>query len=125
MKREKTLNEEYNREISDIEALLQTCRKLIQDKMEEKPKAGITFAKGKENERRFSYKEALQELKTLELYFGEKGCFSLGTCQTCKVFDTSGEGPSMGIGICKKQNLIKHKYETCKDHTRQGGGYGV
>ena len=46
MKRQQTLNEEKGKHISDLEAFLSVARKLIIDRIEENPKAGIILAKG-------------------------------------------------------------------------------
>ena len=122
MKRITSLNEDKDCQISDLEALLIVCEKLLNDKLEQKPKAGITLAKGKSNERKISYKEAKILLKLLGAYFGYKGCISIGVCQTCDYFEDAGR---RGIGMCKKNGSICHIWDTCKQHSKEGGGYGV
>lgn len=58
MSRKTTINEESGKQISDLEALFIVMNKLMDDKIEEKPNAGITIAKDRKNERRIRYTKA-------------------------------------------------------------------
>lgn len=124
MKRKPTLNEEKGKQISDLEAFLSVTRKLLIDKLEEKPKAGITLAKGNKNERKVRYSDALRYADSLESFLGTRGMFSMGVCQTCKHFDTKSL-PDSFFGKCKIHKMTVHEYESCLEHSREGGGYGV
>lgn len=119
-----TLNEDKGRAISDLEALMVTMEKLLNDKLEQKPNAGITFAKGQPNEKRFKYTEARVALKCLEEYFDSTGCFSIGVCDTCASFSRAGHG-NRNFGTCKKHGMVGHCWNSCSDHSKKGGGYGI
>lgn len=123
MKRITTLNEDKGKALSDLEALIIVMNKLLEDKIEEKPKAGITLAKGQPNERKIRYTEARKILRRLEFYFGSKGCFSLGVCQTCSSLDQSAHG-NKAFGTCKKKDKHCHIWDSCPEHSKQGGGHG-
>lgn len=75
MKRQQTLNEEKGKHISDLEAFLSVARKLIIDRIEENPKAGIILAKGNKNERKVRYSDALRYADSLESFLGTRGMF--------------------------------------------------
>lgn len=124
MKRIPTLNEDKGKEISDLEALIIVMGKLLSDKIKDKPKAGITLAKGKPNERRFRYIDAKEALRYLEIYLGTKGCFSIGICHTCTKFDTNKPSDE-GFGTCSLTGKLCTKWDTCSNHSTRGGGYGV
>lgn len=124
MERMTTLNEDKGKQISDLEALLITMNKLLDDKLEHKPKAGITLAKGKRNERKFRYSEAKEVLRQMESYFGIKGCISLGICDTCNQFDQRAHG-NKAFGNCKRNGNTCHRWDSCPNHSKNGGGYGI
>lgn len=122
--RKSTLNEDKGKQISDLEALLIVMNKLLDDKLEQKPKAGITLAKGKKNERRFRYSEAKAVLQQLESYFGIRGCLSIGVCATCSSLDQRPHA-NKAFGTCKRSGKMCHIWDSCPDHSKDGGGYGV
>lgn len=124
MGRVTTLNEDKGKQISDLEALLTLMEKLLLDKLEQKPKAGITIAKGKPNERRLRYSEALVLYRQLRAYFGVRGCLSLGVCQTCTSWDNRAHGNPI-FGDCRRSGKTKHGWESCPEHSKEGGGYGL
>lgn len=124
MERKQTLNESSGKQISDLEALLILMNKLLEDKLEQKPKAGITLAKGQPNERRLRYTEARSILRQLEAYFGVKGCFSMGVCQTCFSLNSVGHG-NPAFGTCQKSGKDCHIWDSCPQHSEKGGGYGL
>lgn len=124
MKRITTLNEDKGCKISDLEALLIVMGKLMDDKIEEKPNAGITLAKGKPNERKIRYSEARKLLTQLSDYFGAKGCLSLGICDTCTSFNQSANA-NKAFGICRKTGAHCHRWDSCYNHSKTGGGYGA
>lgn len=124
MPRTTTLNEDKGKQISDLEALLIMMDKLLADKLEQKPKAGITLAKGKPSERRVKYTQARKFLRTLEDYFGSRGCLSMGVCQTCTQLDQRANG-NKAFGTCKRTGKPCHVWDTCPEHSKKGGGYGT
>lgn len=125
MGRRTTLNEDKGRQISDLEALIITMGKLIEDKLEQKPNAGITIAKGKPNERKYRYSEALRDLRVLEGYFGIRGCMSLGVCQTCSSLNINSSATD-AFGVCRKSGgKAVHVWDSCDQHSKKGGGYGL
>lgn len=124
MSRKPTINEEQGKQISDLEALLIMMDKLLSDKLEQKPKAGITLAKGKPSERRLRYSEAVAVLGQLKSYFGIKGCLSIGVCQTCTSLDQRANG-NKAFGTCKRSGKHCHIWDTCPEHSKEGGGFGV
>lgn len=124
MGRISSLNEDKGKTISDLEAVLLVLRKVLDDKLEEKPKAGITLAKGKKNERRIRYSEAKKLLAQMESYFAVRGCLSFGVCDTCKNFDQRAHG-NKAFGTCKRKNTMCHRWDSCDNHSKSGGGYGL
>lgn len=124
MDRKPTLNEEKGKIISDLEALLILMNKLLDDKLEQKPKAGITIAKGQPNEYRLRYKDAKSILKQMESYFGVRGCTSIGVCGTCIYFNPRPHA-NPAFGTCAKGQITRHRWDSCDQHSKEGGGYGV
>lgn len=124
MSRITTLNEDKGKQISDLEALMIIMDKLIGDKLEENPKAGLIIAKGKPNERKIRYHEAKTLLQGLEGYFGQKGSFSLGVCATCTKFDTRSHGTAW-FGTCQTSGALVHEWDGCLKHSVEGGGHGA
>lgn len=120
----KGINEDKGLMVSDLEAMLIVMYKLISDKLEEKPKAGITLAKGKKNEKKVRYKGVKEDLLALIDFCSAKGMLSIGVCETCKSYSTSGHA-SKNFGTCKKTGKQCHRWDTCKEHSKKGGGYGA
>lgn len=119
-----TLNEDKGKVISDLEALLIVMERLLTAKLEQKPNAGITLAKGQPNERKFSYKEAKKVLSALAQYAGVKGMISIGICQTCTHFDSRAYD-TRTMGTCSLSRKTVHCFDTCSCHSKEGGGFGV
>lgn len=124
MTRKETLNESKGKQISDLEAFLIIAEKLLDDKLQERPKAGLTLAKGKPNERKVRYTEAKETLFELRYFFEMKGCMSFGVCETCRSLDQKSHG-NQAFGTCRKSKDVKHIWDTCSEHSREGGGYGL
>lgn len=120
----KGINEVKGKNISDLEALLVVMYKAIDDKVQDKPGAGITLAKGQKNERKVKYKDAKTDLQKLVDYFAQKGCFSFGVCETCTSFDTRGH-ENKCFGTCALNGKTCHIWNTCQQHSKKGGGYGL
>jgi hypothetical protein len=124
MPRKETLNEIKGKKISDLEAFLIIAEKLLEDKLQEKPKAGVTLAKGKPNERKVRYTEARETLNELKYFFEMKGCMSFGVCGTCRSLDQRSHG-NTAFGTCRKTKSVQHIWDTCAEHSKEGGGYGL
>lgn len=122
--RRTSLNEDLGNPISDFEALIIVMQKLLDDKRAEKPNAGITLGKGKQNERRLSYKDAQKALNKLQKFALIKGMISIGVCETCSSFDTSSSTVK-SVGVCRKNGKQMHCWETCPVHSKEGGGFGA
>lgn len=116
-----TLNESSGTTISELEATLILCKRLIEHEIKDGNK-GLIIAKGKPNEVKLTYKRALKVVESIEKSFSYKGCTSYGICGTCKKFDTA-KFQDKEFGYCKGE--MKHKYDTCQNHSRSGGGFGL
>lgn len=116
-----SLNEKAGTTINELEATLILVEKLIQQRIDEGGK-GLIIAKGQPNQVKLSYKKALKVISSIDKCFAYKGCKSLGICQTCKKFDTS-KFESGEFGYCGSE--MRHKYDTCQNHSKSGGGYGL
>lgn len=107
--------------ISELEATLILCEKLLKKELSS-GKKGIILSKGNPNEIKLSYKHAVEVLDSIDKNFKYKGCMSFGICGTCEKFDTKkftdGE-----FGYCN--GTMKHKYDTCQNHSKLGGGFGL
>lgn len=115
-KRITTLNEDKGKQISSLEALLIVMDKLIEDKLEQKPNAGITIAKGKPNEKRIRYNQVRHLFRAFRAYFEKRGCMSIGICETCAYYKNS---------VCSKDKKPKDPWDTCYQHSLNGGGHGI
>lgn len=120
----KSINEDNGKKISDLESALIVLYKLISDKLEDKPKAGVTLAKEKKNEKKVRYAKVKKDLNSLINYLAAKGAFSIGVCETCTNFDQKSTA-NPDYGVCKRSREHCHRWDTCKDHSKRGGGYGV
>ena len=117
-----SLNLKKGKTISELEALFIAVDKLIDEKLEQNPKAGIIIGKGQSNEVRIRYVKLKKRLEILHKFFALKGCFSYGVCQTCSKFNTTSSS-TKEFGVC--QNRTVHCYDTCSEHSKIGGGFGV
>lgn len=108
--------------ISELEIWLHLVGKSLRRQVDLNPKAGLILAKGKPNETRMRYKEALQTLESIEAYFALKGSMSIGICKTCDKFDTSGHTKKY-FGTCRGR--LVHEFDTCTEHSKSGGGFGL
>lgn len=112
-----SLNMDRNGEICDLELFFLVIQELLQDQIK-------NGRKGKKltPEIKMSYKKAQGVLWDLHSYFGLKGCFSFGTCDTCTKFQ-NGMTTSGTIGQCKGQE--RFWCDTCREHSTEGGGFGL
>ena len=103
--------------MSDLEIFFLVCQDLIQGKIKEGRKG-----KKLSPDHKMSYKKAQGILFDLHSYFGLKGCFSFGTCETCEKFGNVISSTGI-IGNCRGQE--KMWCDTCSDHSIKGGGFGL
>lgn len=120
--KKRSLNEDNGYTISDLELTLYGLRKLVVDKLSVKPNAGFVMAKGKPNESRIRYKDMLRVLDSLQTKLGQDGCLSFGVCKTCTRFNPKASLTGE-FGACGTK--IVHEYDSCPNHSKSGGGYGL
>ena len=117
----KSINEQAGTTINELEATLILVEKLLQRQIDAGGK-GIIISKGNTNEVKLTYKKALKVIHSIDKSFSYKGCKSYGICQTCKKFDSRGFTDGE-FGYCGSE--MKHKYDTCQNHSHTGGGFGL
>lgn len=112
-----SINMDRNNQIGDLELFFLVVQELIQDKIKD-------GRKGKKlgQDYKMTYKRAQGVLYDLHSYFGMKGCFSFGTCETCEHFG-NGVSSTGKLGVCRGQE--KNWCDTCSEHSIQGGGFGL
>jgi hypothetical protein len=118
----RSLNVDKGTTINELEIMFAGIYKLIDKQLEENPKAGIIMAKGKPNETRMKYKDLKEVVHKMQDYFESKGCMSLGICKTCTNFNSRGTIPNY-YGLCRNRDS-KHEYDSCDQHSYNGGGFG-
>ena len=101
-----------NKEICDLELFFLVVQELIQDQIKNGKKG-----KKLSPEYKMSYKKAQGILWSLNSYFGLKGCFSFGTCDTCENFNNANYSRGI-IGKCKGKE--KNWCDSCNEHTKEG-----
>ena len=112
-----SLNIDNNLDVSNLEALFLVTQDFLQDKIDQGKKG-----KRLRNGQKFRYDELQGVLRLLHSYFDLKGCFSFGICETCKKFG-NGISSTGAIGVCRGQE--KNWCDTCSEHLREGGGFGL
>lgn len=112
-----SLNINNNLDVSNLEALFLVTQDLLQDKIDQ-GKKGRRLRNGQ----KFRYDELQGVLRLLHSYFALKGCFSFGVCETCEKFG-NGISSTGTLGMCKGQE--KNWCDTCNEHSREGGGFGL
>ena len=112
-----SINMDRGNQIGDLELFFLLTQELIQDKIKQGRK-GKKLGQGY----KMSYKKAQGVLFDLHSYFGMKGCFSFGTCETCEKFGNGASSTGI-LGLCKGQE--KNWCDTCNEHSIEGGGFGL
>lgn len=77
------------------------------------------MAKGKPNEIRLKFIDMKRVLNSLSSKLGLEGSFSFGVCKTCTRYESLGGC----TGTCGSRNV--HEYDSCAQHSKQGGGFGL
>lgn len=123
----KSLNLDKGFSINELEAFILIVDKMLEEKLQVNPKAGIVLAKGRPNEKKVRYKDLKKVLSTLELYFSQKGCLSFGICRDCGNFNGAGYFSNCkGLGRCRlNSDKEVNAYDSCSRHTVDTGGFGL
>lgn len=109
--------------------VLLACEKAIKKIVDESPKAGLVVDKNEDTESRIRYGQVLIGIKRLNNHFAHIGAHSMGICDTCTHFSRAGvSSVADSFGKCtnpkgKRADLI-HCYDSCNNHSVEGGGYG-
>ena len=103
--------------MSDLEATLLVCAKLLDRQLEQNPKAGLVLSPNC----RIRYKQCKKTLEELYSKFSIAGAFSIGCCQTYfnAAYSTTGT-----IGKCPNKSDYVHVFDTCDKHSKSGAGFG-
>lgn len=112
-----SINMAKGNKVCDLEGFFLVVQELIQDQVENGKKGKILSP-----EYKMSYKKAQGVLFDLQSYFGLKGCFSYGTCDTCKKFQNGSYTRGI-MGTCNGQE--KFWCDTCNKHSQDTGGFGL
>lgn len=118
-----SLNAEQGKHVNEIEATLMLMAAYF-DAKRRQGKKGVVLNRGTKSEIRVKYGAAARTCQRLMNYFGEKGCLSFGICKTCGNLNTAGHTPP-DWGKCKHDSKTHHIYDTCSNHTKEGGGFGL
>lgn len=115
-----SLNLKNNRAtVSDLEATLIVCSKLLDRQLEQNPKAGMVLS----SNCRIRYSRCKKILDELHRKFALSGSFSIGCCQTCSYFNPAYSASGM-LGQCKHKPDYVHAFDTCEKHSKNGAGFG-
>jgi len=112
---------------NEIQMFLKCAKKALQLQIDERPKSGLIVNKGTDQEARMRYVEAMTCIEKLETMFAVSGALSLGICHSCSYMDKRGHSSRHDcIGQCKlNKGKFVHDYNSCAQHSKEGGGYGL
>lgn len=112
-----SINKEQGLKLSDLEMFFLVTQDFIQKQLK-------NGKKGKKltPEDKITYEQMQGILFALHSEFGLKGCFSFGVCETCSNFDNSMYSSEFS-GKCKGKDV--HCFDSCSEHSDQGGGFGL
>lgn len=101
---------------NELEKFLTVVEYILEKRLEEKPKGGITAYKGEDREAGMSYRKALEVLGDLKYFLLTYNSIEhFGICKTCGYF--CAEGCSKSFGICTNPNRniarSRHIYDNC------------
>ena len=119
----KSLNVDKGTTINELELTLTALEKLVKEKLQSNPNSGFIMAKGQLNEARIRYDKVLKNLLALKDLHGVEGAFSYGICENCTRFNDKGF--SNNFGACSLTRSTRHKFQTCMEHSKKNGGYGI
>lgn len=112
---------------NELEMALRIAKKAIDQLIEQKPKGGLVVNKGTDVESKMSYKEAQQCLKRVERKYSVQGAFSLGICAGCTHWSTATHVTAdyKDFGTCRLSGRDTHRYDSCDNHSKENGGWGL
>lgn len=112
---------------NELEMALRIATKAIDQLLEQKPKGGLVVNKNQNTEARMSYEEAKRCLKRIERKYSAQGAFSLGICAGCSHWNTAScyTGDYKDFGACKLAGKNTHRYDSCDNHSKENGGWGL
>lgn len=112
---------------NELEMALKIAMKAIDQLMVEKPKGGLIVNKGQDIEAKMSYKEAKRCVERIQRRFGMLGAFSFGICGCCDKWDARGHfsGKHKDFGTCTVSKKSTHRYDSCMNHSKENGGWGL
>lgn len=112
---------------NELEMALKIAIKAIDQLMVEKPKGGLIVNKGQDIEAKMSYKEAKLCIERIQRRFGVLGAFSFGICGCCTKWDTKPHGTAhwKDFGTCALSKATTHRYDSCNNHSKENGGWGL
>lgn len=112
---------------NELEMALKIAMKAIDKLMAEKPTGGLIVNKGQDIEAKMSYREAKLCLERIQRRFGGLGAFSFGICGECTHWNTAAHdtGKWGDYGTCKLSKKHMHRYDSCEDHSKENGGWGL
>ena len=105
--------------VSELEATLLVCSKLLDRQLEQNPKAGMVLSPNC----RIRYKQCKKTLEELYSKFSLAGAFSIGCCQTCSYFNAAYSTTGF-FGRCPHKSDYVHAFDTCDKHSKSGAGFG-
>lgn len=112
---------------NELEMALKIALKAIDKLLEEKPKGGLIVNKGQDIEAKMSYKEAKLCIERIERRFGQLGAFSFSICGDCTKWNTRPHCTAhwKDFGTCMADGKNTHRYDSCENHSKENGGWGL
>lgn len=116
-----------NCKLNELEMSLKIAMRAVNHLIEQKPKGGLVIHKGEPTESKMSYQEALLCLQRIERMFHLRGASSFGVCGGCSKWNPSGHntGDYEDMGTCTATQKFTHRYESCGNHSKENGGWGL
>lgn len=74
-----------------------------------------------------SYKEAKLCIERIRHRYSVQGAFSLGICAGCTQWNTAAHctGNWNDMGTCRLSGKTTHRYDSCDNHSKENGGWGL
>ena len=112
---------------NELEIALRIAVKAIDQLIDQKPKGGLVVNRGQDTEAKMSYQQAKMCLKRIERRYAKQGAFSLGICGGCSYWNTASHitGDYKDFGVCKLSGKDTHRYDSCDNHSKENGGWGL
>ena len=102
-------------EITQLEATFVAIYSLLLDQIEKEPNKGIVIQKGKPNQYKLRWKDAMLCAHALEDYFTLRDPMKgAAICERCKHWESTSTA-SPHLGFCRKKKRAMHSLSCCKD----------